>query len=157
MRASRRDTLISAAQVALHYGGYKLDDAMALSRDERELLLAVAFDAREQQWEQLETILGTSWDVRQLAGALLDKPASDKPRAMPNKIRIPLLLAAAPDFFKAMTDEYKKKYQTMLNNMQEAGSTVIEIGTLSPEEARELYKSIGGMIASAPTPTESRK
>lgn len=146
---------MSAAQVAYHYGGYTLEDAVALSRDERDVLLAVAFDERQQQWERFEKVMGTTWDIKALAGLVGDENEGSKgPVQIPSKVRIPLLLAAAPEFFKAMTEEYKQKYQRMLSVMAEAGGPVVEIGTLSSEQARQIYKRLGASIASAQPPAQ---
>jgi len=157
LRAARRDFFLSAAQVAFHYGGYTLETAIGLSHDERDLLLAVARDEGEQTWDRLGRTLGTKWEMRSLIGMLDDQKEDEnaEPKPMPTTINIPLLMAAAPEFLKSIIDEYKKKHSAMLSTMREAGGVpVVEIGSLTSEQARALYKHIGAQVASARPPED---
>lgn len=155
MRAARRDLFISSAQVAYHFGGYKLKDALDLSREERELLLAVVVSEQEREWDRLESILGVTWEVATLAGMETPKAKGEGegPQKLPTQVRIPMLMAMAPEFFKAISDSYKSKYRAMLEAQQISGrGPVVELSTLTPEQAREFYQRIGGMVAKAQPP-----
>ena len=159
MRSARRDLFLSAAQVAYHYGGYTLETAIELDHDKRDLLLAVARDEQVQVWDRLGRILGTKWSLRQLLGVLDDEKKVDPnapPKPLPSSINIPLLMAAAPEFFGTLIKEYKDKYHSALATMGEAGGgSVVELGTLSSADARDIYKRIGSMVAGTPpTPPE---
>ena len=64
-----------------------------------------------------------------------------------------MLMALAPEFFKAISDSYKSKYKAMLEAQQISGrAPVVDLATLTPEQAREFYKRIGGMVAKAQPP-----
>ena len=154
MRAARRDLFISSAQVAYHFGGYNLNDAMTLSRDERELLLAVAVAEQDRVWDRFESVLGITWDIATLSGVEPKRESKDgKPPPLPSQVKIPMLMALAPEFFKAISDSYKSKYKAMLEAQQISGrAPVVDLATLTPEQAREFYKRIGGMIAAAQPP-----
>ena len=147
--------MISAAQVAFNYGGYKLSDAMELSRDERSLLLAVAVSEQERQWERFENILGTSWDIIDMMQALEKVPDGTigEPVQLKRRGRVPLLVATAPEFFARITEDYKKKYRATMETMRKSGGQpVVEIGTLKADDARAIYKKIGRAVASAQAP-----
>lgn len=131
---------------------------MKLSRDERSLLLAVSTASEEQWWERFEQTLGLTWDIATLAGAA-EKPkpnAKPEPLQLSRKIRIPMLMAMAPEFFKHLSEDYREKFQTMQEAQRLSGSpSVVEIGTLSTEQAIALYRQIGSVVAGAKTPDES--
>jgi len=102
--------------------------------------------------------MGTSWDIEDLVGMMQegkkDPNAKPEPIEIPRRIRIPLLLGAAPDFFSVLMKQYKDKYRQLVEAMQNSGGgPVVELGTLTPEQARDLYKRIGSMVAKARPPT----
>lgn len=157
MRAARRDKFISSAQVAFHYGGYRLADAIGLSREERELLLAVAVVEQDRAFDRLEASLGITWDIATIAGMGNKNPAPSDgtPQQMLTQVKIPMLLAMAPEFFKAISDGYKSKYRAMLEAQQISGrAPVVDLGTLTPEQAREFYKRLGNSVAQAQAPVK---
>lgn len=124
---------------------------MALSSDERALLLAIAMAEEQEQWERFESILGIRWDLATLVGAGLDdKKGQDKkpePEQLSNVIRVPLMVALAPEFFKAMAEEQAKKYRSIKSVEHESGGgQVIEIGSLSPQAARDILKQVQGKL-----------
>jgi len=123
--------------------------------------LAVSTAEEERWWERFDQALGLTWDIYTLME--LDDPSKKKkanpnappePVQLPRKVRTPLLLAMAPDFFKHLSEDYSKKYRRFLEvNQESGGGQVIEIGNLSPEQARDLFKRIGPMVAAAKPPT----
>ena len=125
---------------------------MALSRDERELLIGVVAANRERDWDRFESSLGISWDVATLAGM---EPKRESDGKMPSQVKIPMLLAMAPEFFKTIADGYKSKYRAMLEAQQISGrAPVVDLGTLTPEQAREFYKRLGNSVAQAQVPVK---
>ncbi len=150
MRNARRDVLISSAQVAYHFGAYTLKDALGLSRSERELLLGVVLAEEERAHNRLEGMLGVSWDLKSLLD-LTDTTAKDAkedaPERLPNRVRIPLALALAPDLLKAMSDDYRRKWrQALMDKLDNVpkGNTVVNVGTLSAEDAKAFWAHING-------------
>jgi len=138
---------------------------MVLSRDEMALLIAVSVAEEERKWERFESIMGTSWDIYDLIGVIereekkKDPDAKPAPIEIPRRVRIPLLLGAAPDFFKHLMDGYKDKYKAMMEAMgNSGGGQLVELGTLSPDQARDLYQQIGRQVAGAkpPAPDEPK-
>ena len=122
---------------------------MRLSSAERDLLLAVVSHEKEEQWERLGRVLGTSWSVRDLI-AEKSGPSSG---AMPSFVDIPLALAIAPQFLKKISDEYRHKYKSILRAEAEGHGQVVEIASMDSRAAREFYKQIGKQVAAA-QPTE---
>jgi hypothetical protein len=130
---------------------------MDLSREERELLLAVAVAEQDRIWDHFESALGITWDIATLAGVEPKRePRPDgKPQPLPSQVKIPMLMAIAPEFFRAIADSYKGKYRSMLEAQQISGrGPVVDLGTLTPEQAREFYKRIGSVIAKAQPPAD---
>jgi len=128
-----------------------------LSREERELLLAVAVVEQDRNFDRLESSLGITWDIATIAGMNTKSPVSDdgQPKQMPSQVKIPMLLAMAPEFFKAVSDGYKSKYRAMLEAQQISGrGPVVDLGTLTPEQAREFYKRLGNSVAQAQAPVK---
>lgn len=117
----------------------------------------MAADHQGQQWDRLGRTLGTTVDLRELVGMAdkrKDGEAKEEPVQLQTTVNIPFLLASAPDFFSHLAEEYKKKYGSMLASMREAGGTpVVELGTLDSKQARDFYRQVGAMIASASPPT----
>ena len=136
---------------------------MDLSRDERELLLAVVTSEQERTWDRFESALGITWDIATLAGVDAktnrEEDAEAKPSRLPSQVKIPMLMALAPEFFKAISDSYKSKYKAMLEAQRISGtSPVVDLATLTPEQAREFYKRIGTMVATTqPKPPSSEE
>ncbi len=133
-----------------------MKEALALSRDERELLLAVAVTEQDRIWDRFEAGMGITWDIATLAGIEPDRGGKDgKPQKLPSQVKIPMLMAVAPEFFKAISDSYKGKYKAMLEAQRISGrGPVVDLGTLSPVQAREFYKRIGSMVAATPPSAE---
>lgn len=138
-------------------------EALALSREERELLLAVALTEQDRQFTRVENALGISWSLADLVG-ITDKKKKpkkrskdDPPEKLPSQIRVPLLLALAPEFFEAIGKDYRRKWNAMTEAQRiSGGGPVVDLATLSPEQAREFYKRIGGMIAKAQPAAEEK-
>jgi hypothetical protein len=134
-----------AARVALHYNRYSLEDALCLSAAEQDLLLAVVTHEKEEQWERLGRVLGTSWSIREL---IAESPKTNAGK-MPSFVDIPLTLALAPQLLKKLSDEYRTKYQSTLRAEAEGHGPVVEIATMDSRAARELYKRISSQVAAA--------
>lgn len=155
MRKARRERFITAAQVAYHYGAYTLDDAMTLSRGERELLLAVVLGEEERLLQRLETILGTSWDAEDLIQAAVT-PDPNTPEHVSARVRIPMLTALAPEMMKKISDTHKSKFQAaidMLENVPQ-GNRIMEVGTLSKNDAKAFFQRMAAVPEAPPEPKE---
>lgn len=132
MSNARRSKFISAAQVAYYYN-YTLAEALALSTNERHLLLAVAYDVDEKQFVRLGRMLGVHWTVEDLTAE--NRGRSHAPS---DTLNLPLLPFVAPELFQATIKEYKEKAA----KRKTTGENITEIGTLSVAEAKALLKSI---------------
>jgi hypothetical protein len=130
LRQLRRDAFISAAQVAYHYS-YTLADALSLSSSERYLLTAVAASEEDKRWTRLGQLLGTNWDLEELAGHKKENEATDS-------LFLPLLPFLAPDLFNSVMSEAKEKAA----KRKSVPEGTVEIGTLSKEQAKALFKSL---------------
>lgn len=86
--------------------------------------------------------MGTSWDIADLLGYSDKKPASNEPTQLPRRINIPLLPAVGAEFFHNLVKDNKEKYRYAMENERISGGSVIEIGTLSAEDARALITGI---------------
>lgn len=124
--------MVSSAQVAYHYG-YTLKEALALSTDERRLLIATVVVEKEKTWERLESILGTKWSVEEL------ESEHSGPEAPVKNVRLPIVPMLAPEIFQSIVDKHKKAAASK----KSLGQDVIEMGTLSRAEAKALLKNLG--------------
>lgn len=116
---------------------------------------------QDRQFTRVESALGITWSLADLVGTTEKKPKkrgkNDPPEKLPSLIRVPMLLALAPEFFEAVGKDYRRKWRAMTEAQRiSGGGPVVDLGTLSPEQAREFYKRIGGMIAKA-QPTAEEK
>jgi hypothetical protein len=132
-----RDILVSSARVAYHYS-YSLREAVSLSQAERELLLSVASAEAEVKLQGLEDALGTRWS----ADELLRVTSQSVGGALPSFIRTPLVPMLAPDAFKQVQDDFKKRASQTHKNRR-AG--VLEVGSLSTGDAKKFFKNLGGL------------
>jgi hypothetical protein len=153
LRAARRERFVSAAQVAYHYGAYQLKDALQLNKDERNLLLAVSLSEQERSFKRFEVAMGLVWDIEDLvshAGKKTKRKKGDKKEAekLPRQVRIPALLALAPEMFKAISEEYRRKYRAASAHGDNvpAGHKVVEMGNLSKEEAQAIWKQLSAQM-----------
>lgn len=140
MLKDKRERFVASAQVAFHYSAYTLKEALALSRSERQLLLAVVVAEEERASKRVETMLGIRWPLEDLiadAGA-----ASSAGGSIPHTVRVPFLPMLAPEMFKSMTEEYKRKYKKLIEGAA-PGTVLVDVGTLSTEEAKDFFKSMG--------------
>jgi hypothetical protein len=129
LRKLRRDTFISAAQVAYHYS-YTLSEALSLSSSERYLLTAVAASEEDKRWSRLGQLLGTNWDLEELAAHKKENESTDS-------LFLPLLPFLAPDLFNSVMGEAKEKAA----KRKSLPRGTVEIGTLNKEQAKALFKS----------------
>jgi len=145
---ARRGVLVSAAQVALHYGGYNLRGALALSSDERDLLLAVAAHDEEEKFRRLGRMLGTTWDIASLirVDTASDKRDQDKKSQsgpLPTSMEFPLSMMLAPEFMQNVGKTMRERYSRRLDLEREAGtSNIIELGSLPLEEAKAFWRGV---------------
>ena len=155
MRAARRSHFVSAAQVAYHFGAYTLKEALALSRTERQLLLNTVLADEERQWDRFERSMGIAWDVADVIA--FSQKGSGTPAEIPPVVRIPALLAMAPEFFKAISDDMRKRWSaqnaSVVSGDVAPGSKVVEVGSLSAKDARELFKLLERQQPPAPEKT----
>ena len=72
-------------------------------------------------------------------------------------VRIPALLAMAPEFFKAISDDMRKRWSaqnaSVVSGDVAPGSKVVEVGSLSAKDARELFKLLERQQPPAPEKT----
>lgn len=91
--------------------------------------------AEEHQfWSGLDRTLGTVWSLDDLVSS----DSGGKGGELPESVRFPLLAMLAPEAFKAVVDDFKKRKAARAS--MDPGS--VEIGTLSRAEAKALLKSL---------------
>lgn len=111
-----------------------------------------------KSFERIERALGVLWDIEDLVGDLdseeekKKKAAAKKkePEKLSRKVRIPALAALAPEMIKALGDEYRRKVVAAMKVAANVpkGHKLVEVGTLSAEEAKALLLK----LAPAATP-----
>lgn len=152
MRHARRETFISAAQVARYYGGYTLDDALKLSKSTRELLLGVVLSEEERFFQRFENSLGVTWDTKDLVEMHVKGGSLDVGDKLQPRIRIPLLAALAPEMLKSLSEDFRKrlyKAKEYAENVPK-GNTVVDVANLSAEQAKAFFKQLYGSPGPAP-------
>ena len=135
--------MVSGAQVAYHYN-YTLEQAMALSPTQRQLLLRVVVteqDAVTTRWERALGILWSFDDLEDLMSQGDDAGGGRKKEAEKSHVRIPLALAISGEFFKSLAETQAHRSKERGRVEREAGTTnVQEIAHMSTEEAKKLMK-----------------
>jgi hypothetical protein len=140
-----RDDLVSAAQVAKHYGAYTLDEALALSREKRRLLLAVSAIDDDNRLQQLERSLGIIWDVQDFlslsapSGGARGMKADGSTQISP-RVKIPLALAMAAEFLQKSSETMRSRVASADASYLQKGEKVREVGTMSTEDAMAFWK-----------------
>lgn len=133
-----------------------------MSSATKELLLAVHVDDVERDVERFERSMGILWDTQELLAHEVAKEEAKHKKGkkeavvIPAKVRIPALVALAPEMFKAIAEGYRKKWKVALDVMQNVpkGNTIVDVGTLSPAEARDFWKAMAGQMPPNPEPKE---
>lgn len=123
---------------------------MALSRDERELLLGVAVAQEETVFNRLERALGTKMDIESLL-QLEDTSGGPRKQGLPPVVSIPLLAAVAPELIDHLSKKMRQRYQAAASEYAEVpqGGMLVDVGNLSVREAKAFFKQIASEMASA--------
>ncbi len=131
---------------------------MALSNAERELLMGVALADEERQFERFERSMGLLWDVEDLVDLSVKNLKGDQGQtqeAIPSRIRIPALIALAPEMFKSVADGYRKKFAARSMEIAQnvpKGNTLVELSNLSPTDAKAFWQRILSQAPTTPAP-----
>jgi hypothetical protein len=110
----------------------KLSEALALSESERYLLLSIVVCEQDKSMQALERALGTYWSVDDLTST-----STGERGQLPKNIRLPLLPFVAPEAFKHLVEDYKKRKPAT------TATGMIEVANLSVAEAKAFFKSLG--------------
>jgi hypothetical protein len=141
--------MVSAAQVALNYGAYTFEAALALPKDVRSLLLGVLMAEEERRMSHLESVLGTSWDTADLLRA---PGRGNKNGEIPARVRIPMLLGMAPEVIKSTGDMYLNAYKQAMELKSRGGlkpgEELVDMSTLGKEDWDKLM----AMMPNIPDP-----
>lgn len=96
-----------------------------------ELSVAAIEGVDVERWENLESILGTSWEASMIEGPkAVNSEATTKAVGTNNRVRLPLSTAIRPEIIKMMKDHF----QGLVN-----GSGTLGDGSSIGKEAQSMY------------------
>lgn len=124
----------------------------------RRLLLNTVRMEESRFWTQVEALLGVNISTKDLIALQNSKGKnSDSSDGVPPEYyRVTLLQAIAPDFLSQLAERISKMNKSQQRNIQEYNEmgvdpgSVIEIGNLSLEDAKNIFGGAGSPPVEAP-------